>query len=589
MIEHVQIGNLYYNLNADDQTAEVTYRDISGDDYNYYLSSVTIPSSVEYSSTSYSVTGIGDAAFVYSPDLTSAIIPNSVTSIGSNAFWYCPKLTSVNIPNNVTSIGKLAFYACTSLHSIEIPNGVTVIEDGVFYYCTGLTSVEVPSTITSIGDSAFYACTSLSSIEIPSSVTSIGNKAFTSCQSLTSIEISDNVTNIGNYAFTNCTGLTSPVYNAHIFAFMPTSYKGAYSIPQGIESIAGGAFYFCNSLTSIDIPNSVTNIGYCAFQACCGFTSVEIPTSVTSIGDNAFLLVKNIVYTGSSAGSPWGANSINGFVEGYLVYSDDSKTTLLGCASAATGEVILPNSVITIDNRAFYNCNRITSIVIPNSVTGIGEAAFTFCSSLESVEIPNSVISIGRWSFQDCTNLTTLTISNSVTSIGNAAFANCTSLTSITNNAITPQTIEDFVFYNVAKSSCALYVPAESLGAYQSAEVWKDFGNILPIDEPIETEEANINVVYKGNNDAPIYSELITLHLPVAPEIEGFTFLKWQVVAGDLVDAIVIQAVYVEDGSSAAPEVYINPSNPAQKLIRNGNVYILSGDHTYTLTGQEVR
>ena len=77
--------------------------------------------------------------------------------------------------------------------------------------------------------------------------------------------------------------------------------------------------------------------------------------------------------------------------------------------------------------------------------------------------------------------------------------------------------------------------------------------------------------------------------LPVAPSITGFTFLKWVVVGGDLVDTITIQAVYQADIPSSAPAVYTNPANPAQKLIRNGNVYILTEDKTYTVTGQEVK
>ena len=59
--------------------------------------------------------------------------------------------------------------------------------------------------------------------------------------------------------------------------------------------------------------------------------------------------------------------------------------------------------------------------------------------------------------------------------------------------------------------------------------------------------------------------------------------------AGDLADGIVLQAVYEANNPTEAPAVYTNPANHAQKLIKNGNVYILSGDKTYTVTGQEVK
>jgi len=55
------------------------------------------------------------------------------------------------------------------------------------------------------------------------------------------------------------------------------------------------------------------------------------------------------------------------------------------------------------------------------------------------------------------------------------------------------------------------------------------------------------------------------------------------------IPSISCEAVYKADDPTSAPEVVTNPSNPAQKLIRNGNVYILTDSKTYTVTGQEVR
>ena len=96
--------------------------------------------------------------------------------------------------------------------------------------------------------------------------------------------------------------------------------------------------------------------------------------------------------------------------------------------------------------------------------------------------------------------------------------------------------------------------------------------------------------MYYRNRDNGIFAlQQVILTLPVAPAVEGFSFLKWVVVAGDLEEGINIQAVYTSNEETAAPAVYVNPANPAQKLIRNGNVYILHDGNTYTVSGAKVK
>ena len=65
------------------------------------------------------------------------------------------------------------------------------------------------------------------------------------------------------------------------------------------------------------------------------------------------------------------------------------------------------------------------NLVIPDSVTSIGDRAFSGCCSLESLVIPDSVTSIGDYAFSDSFSLESLVIPDSVTSIGNEAFRGC--------------------------------------------------------------------------------------------------------------------------------------------------------------------
>ena len=109
-------------------------------------------------------------------------------------------------------------------------------------------------------------------------------------------------------------------------------------------------------------------------------------------------------------------------------------------------DVVIPDGVMEIGDRAFYGCSGLTSITIPDSVTKIGTFAFGNCSSITSITIPDSVTKIGGSAFYGCTGLTSITIPDSVTIIGDRAFYGCTGLTSVTiPNSVTK--IGDCAFY----------------------------------------------------------------------------------------------------------------------------------------------
>ena len=271
-----QVDGIYYNLIPKGNVAEVTYQKVeNGYPYSDYSGSVVIPEKFTYEGVEYSVTTIGERAFLDCTGLTSVTIPNSVTSIGEGAFGSCTGLTSVTIPNSVTSIGHGAFGSCTGLTSVTIPNSVTTIGDYAFDYCTGLTSVTIPSSITSIEDRAFSYCYSLTSITIPNSVTSIGGGAFYYCTGLTSVTIPSSVTSIEGRAFQDCTGLTS------------------VTIPNSVTSIGGYAFEDCRGLTSMTIGSGIRYIHEQAFAACNNLEEVyclaeNVPGTSTNVFEKSY-------------------------------------------------------------------------------------------------------------------------------------------------------------------------------------------------------------------------------------------------------------------------------------------------------------
>ena len=128
-----------------------------------------------------------------------------------------------------------------------------------------------------------------------------------------------------------------------------------------------------------------------------------------------------------------------------LIYSEDGRT-IISCDITFEGELIIPDGVDNIAEKAFWNCKRLTSIIIPNSVKNIGNWAFYKCSGLTYVDIPNSVTSIGLGAFNGCSGLKSVTIPNSVTSIKEDTFYGCSGLISIDiPNSVT--NIDDCAFY----------------------------------------------------------------------------------------------------------------------------------------------
>lgn len=548
-----EVDGIYYNI-INGNEATVTYKGTNYSSYEEYIGSVNIPATVTYDGMTYDITSIGGCAFYNCSGLTSVTIPNAITTIGESAFFGCNELTSITIPNSVTTIGDNAFsgtawydnqpdglvYAGRVAYKYKgtMPSGtnITIKEGTVFisYFafegCSGLTSVTIPNSVTTIGDFAFAGCSGLTNITIPNSVIEIGYSAFEgtawyenqpdgpvyagrvaykykgTMPSGTSITIKEGTVSISNSAFEGCSGLTS------------------ITIPNTITTIYDFAFEGCSGLTSITIPNSVTTIGCYAFKSCYGLTSVSIGNSVTTIYHNMFYNC-NLTSISVESGNPNydSRNNCNAIIE------TASNTLIIGCMNTT----------------------------IPNSITTIGEYAFSDCDELTSINIPNSVTTIEYGAFGNCIGLTSVTIGSSVTAIGGWAFGGCSGLTSVTSLAITPPSIGGaYAFPSDVTSQATLYVPRESVAAYQIADNWKDFSQIVEFDFEMDgmyycALTDNTAMVISKPDEKYYQGDVV---IPEGVTYEGYTFTVTAIDAGAFEDCYELNSVVIGDAVESIGE-----------------------------------
>jgi len=198
-----------------------------------------------------------------------------------------------------------------------------------------------------------------------------------------------------------------------------------------------------SKLTTILLPENITSIGDYAFTACGLSGNLTIPSSVTdTIGISAFAYCQNLTHIDLPSVAYIGPSAFQ------------------SCTSL-TGELVIPDSVISIKSWAFAYCAGITNISIPQSLSEIEKTAFcgsgtaftvdagnTSYTSVDGVlyntdittlvqfpgsksgsfSVPESVLDIGPFSFAFCTGLTGISLPAGLNFIEDNAFYGCTAL-----------------------------------------------------------------------------------------------------------------------------------------------------------------
>ena len=502
--EYVQIGDLYYNLNTTDRTAEVTYENTTSSNYSSLPADVVIPATVKYRNVDFSVISITDQAFANCKVIQSISIPATVNTIGSAAesesykpFYGCTSLKSIRFEDGAQPLKMGSYYDYpgkgmfhdSPLEEVYLGRNIEYINSSnysfernpraygysAFYNQPKLAKVTIGPLVTDIPQYLFYQSDPIS-IDL-ANVKTVGPCAFYGCKSLKSVTLRDGFQSVGREAFGNCSRLTSLKLPLSCSSIEYGAFRDCYALTSitlgSITEIPDQAFSYCSSLESIVIPATVNTIGSAAnsasdkpFYGCTSLKSIRFedgsqPLKMGSYyrydsyynryGNGMFhdspleevYLGRNIEYINSSDDS----FETKPIAYGYSAFYNQPKLT----------KVTIGPQVTDIPQYLFYENSSLTFMRLPNVKT-IGKSAFESCSKLTTLDIGEALEVVGDRAFYGCTNVTKLTFPDAINKIGSEAFYDCTSVTEITVGSGLKE-IGEKGFYNCG-SFTALVLPS---------------------------------------------------------------------------------------------------------------------------------
>lgn len=368
------------------------------------------------------VTCIGYGVFDGCSNLESVKFSDYLSVIESYAFNNCEKLDIPQLPNSVREIGDSAFAGtatttatlkdgvvygaavyenCKMLNTASIDAGVKEIPPSTFQEDTALATVNIAenSTLTSIGMQAFMVCSALEDIAIPNTVTDIGNFAFAECSSLRDVLLYPSVANIGNSAFKDCKSLNKVIvakfrakFGSDVFENSnPTiygatdSYAEKYAKIYGLDFKAKGSGDLSEEIDALieDVTDDPARI-YGTWQyGTWRFSSDESVLYIDGDGYVSKGASGNIV---SNTGAKYTSFTYLCYYYGIksvdMVFGEGitqiASNIISGSSNVTVENLTLPNSLVEIDDKAFFGIN-IRNVMFGTGLKKIGDSAFSGC------------------------------------------------------------------------------------------------------------------------------------------------------------------------------------------------------------------
>ncbi len=452
---------------------------LNPEDDTWYLvgypaaANLTLPTEFEYGETFISEYSIANHLFYNNKTLTYIKLSAAVNGLGQETFKNNPALKHVDMSEAViTEIPVNCFYDCRALRFVDIPDTVQQIESDAFYRCDSLYAIRIPSELTYLSPTAFSLNSKLYVI-VNASEIDLSNENWTNTARV--FETGDMAVGLYNNAkvdYVRCgddwyvvgsdkmsDGLVIESFDAEEgltaanIQLLDVSFEGnrvlkTVTLGSGVVSFTPRLFAALPNIESVAMEqSSITEIYTNEFENK-NLTAVTLPGTLVTIGDNAF--------SGCSALSTLPAFPETLETIGNYAFANTalSKVELLGNVTSvgegafsyclALREVILPDSLIEIQDYTFDGCARLTSLTLPTTLETIGERAFASCVELDGVTFPASLETIKSSAFNGCLKLTDVTLPG-IVSIGDQAFFGCEKLITL-SLAYGAETIGDQAF-----------------------------------------------------------------------------------------------------------------------------------------------
>ena len=499
-------------------------------------------------------------AFSGCRSLQKVSMTDNVSSIGDYAFYNCDNLKIIEFGNNVHSLGKYSLCKCSSIEELTLPQSLQTLNIGALQSMSNLKKLSIPGNVTTIesgcflGDSnlslvtfeesskdifigygqysgqpIFIGCplqevhiardlksktitsyygysvplfqnqTTLTTVMINEGVKIIGSDLFRGCTSLSEINTPNSIEEIGSGAFEGCTSLpiTDNIqYAGNCAVKVIDKDSQNYKLKEDTRFILSSCFSGCINLENLELPNNITYWGDYVFSGCTSLKEINIPEKVENIGKGMFSYCENI--------------------ESIIIPSNIKMIdtdAFSGCK--ALKEIVIPQSVMGIQNDAFESCYSLTKVILEDSPNSIGMGTNGYYNKALFYDCPLEEVYIGRnmgsyyWTgsrndylpFYGNKTIKKLTIGAEVTSFWDYSFYGCVNIEDIYVMHDTPISLENYTFSSEIYSKCRLNVPKNSVSLYSSANIWRNFTNI------VENEITGVqNIHFAPNETLKIYN-----------------------------------------------------------------------------------